>query len=102
MSWSRELDIFKTVKEDEIKMMNAKALNLDIVLTNTKVNLRITSDNSLSTFNFSWDFVRQFVTPQIESWFNNHVGLGTKLFKEMAEVLNKDAVVCPELPALLD
>ena len=82
--------------------LNALDFFLDTVRTNAKTVLREASNISPSIFNFTWNVGRQLVTPLIEGRFNNQVGLGTRLFEKMAEILNKDAVFRQESPALPD
>ena len=82
--------------------MNALAFILDTVRTNAKTIFREASENTPSTFKFTWDLGTQLVTPLIERRYNNPVGIGAKLFKKMAEVLKKEVAVQQNLPELPD
>ena len=80
--------------------INALAFILDTVCTNAKAILRESVNSNLTTFKFTWKLRKQLVTPNIERRYNNPVGIQVKIYKKMAQVLGKEAVVRYEKPTL--
>ena len=81
---------------------NALPFIIDIVLSNAKTILRESANSNLTAYKFTWELGKQLITQNIEIGYNNPVGIQTKIYKKLAEVLDKEAVARYEEPTLED
>ena len=78
--------------------INGLAFILDTLRANAKTILRESANSNFTTLKFTRELRKKLVTTNMERRCNNPVGIQTKIYIKMAEVLGKEVIARYEKP----